>query len=364
MISALQHREKKDFNDELHTWTWLVAFAVTALVIVLLPYLIPTLVGEKPEHTQLMFVKACISLAPLAGMGLIIGFYATILLAQERHTNTLTEAVPPLFVLVVVIYFSANQSLTALTVSTLLGVAAQMIILHFLLKKGNINPGFSTRVQSRAWKRFVHVVGALAISQLVISLSLPIDQFLAARLDTGSLSTLGYCNRILALVLSLGSTTVSRAILPVLSDPNMEQKRRIDVTLRWAGTMMLCGFIGILIGWYLSSDLVRLLFERGAFTASDTIAVSEAVRYGLIQMPCFFAGIVIVQFFASIQHYRPIVISGVVAIAVKTIAGIYLSGIYDLKGVLISTALMTMATAIYLYWETTRLNRLVPASRG
>ena len=314
------------------------------------------LVGDKPEQTQLVFIRACISLAPLAGMGLIIGLYATILLAQERHTNTLTEAVPPLVVFIVVIFFSVSQSLTALTVSTLIGVAAQLVILYFLLKKGNDNPGFSTRLQSTVWNRFAHVVGALAISQLVISLSLPIDQFLAARLDVGSLSTLGYCNRILALALGLGSTTVSRAILPVLSDPNLEQKIRVEVTLRWAGIMMLSGFIGILVGWYLSSDVVRLLFERGAFTASDTIAVSEAVRYGLLQMPCFFAGIVIVQFFASIQKYRPIVISSFIAVAVKLVAGIYLSEEYGLKGVLMSTALMTGISAMYLYWESKRLS--------
>ena len=52
--------------------------------------------------------------------------------------------------------------------------------------------------------------------------------------------------------------------------------------------MIVFGVITLIISWWLAPWIVKLLFERGAFTARNTEAVTEVFRYGLIQIPFFF----------------------------------------------------------------------------
>lgn len=350
LVKGLAREHRQQFSSQLHGFSILLALICVLLVGVVLPPIVPFLTGGNLAESVELIKAACFTLAPVAGLGILIGFYSTLLLAEERHANSLAEAVPPLFVFTAVALLGLTQSLLILTIATVVGTAAQVGVLYYLLMRESAVPAVSLSLSSPAWLGFRQAMGALAISQIVMSLSLPIDQMLAARLDSGSLSTLGYASRILALALGLGSVAVSRAILPVLSSPEYTTTKRFSIARSWLLIMLALGGVGVFIGWFLSPFIVRLLFERGAFLPSDTIAVSHAVKFGLFQMPPFFAGIVAVQLFASLRLYKPIVISGLIAISVKLVLGYVMSTHFGLPGILISTALMSLASFGYLYW--------------
>src|SRR3546814_4132080 len=52
--------------------------------------------------------------------------------------------------------------------------------------------------------------------------------------------------------------------------------------------MVLAGAVVTAVGWLLAPWGVALLFERGAFTADDTVVVAQVLRWGLLQMPFYF----------------------------------------------------------------------------
>src|SRR3546814_4343245 len=52
--------------------------------------------------------------------------------------------------------------------------------------------------------------------------------------------------------------------------------------------MMGAGAAAVAIAWALAPWGVALLFERGAFTADNTQAVAQVLRWGLLQLPFYF----------------------------------------------------------------------------
>jgi hypothetical protein len=57
----------------------------------------------------------------------------------------------------------------------------------------------------------------MGAGQALMSFTGIIDQFFAANLGAGAISTLSYANRVLGLILSLGAMAISRATLPEFS---------------------------------------------------------------------------------------------------------------------------------------------------
>ena len=71
----------------------------------------------------------------------------------------------------------------------------------------------------------------MALGQAVITLTIPMDQGIAARLGPGAVAILGYAGRIVILMTGLGAVVFTRASLPVFSP------RSRKATIRWAPGM-------------------------------------------------------------------------------------------------------------------------------
>src|SRR5690606_4454194 len=125
---------------------------------------------------------------------------------------------------------------------------------------------------SPVWPVFMRGLGIVLAGEFLMSAITIVDQMMAARLDAGTLSSLGYASRLVSLALSLAITVASPSVLPVFAervaagDPAAAARR----ARQWAGGLFLAGWAAVVIGWLLAPWGVAQVFERGAFTASDT----------------------------------------------------------------------------------------------
>src|SRR5690606_3542148 len=147
------------------------------------------------------------------------------------------------------------------------------------------------------WPDLVKAAGVMMVGQVAMSFVGPIDQYTAAHLGANANATLGYATRLLSLLLGLGAASVGRAALPVLADVQRrgDAERARKIALKWSVLMGLGGALVTAVGWWLAPCVVSLLFERGAFTAQDTLRVADVVRWGLLQLPFYFGVLVLVQ---------------------------------------------------------------------
>src|SRR3546814_9383235 len=83
--------------------------------------------------------------------------------------------------------------------------------------------------------------------------------------------------------------------------------------------MMGAGAAAVAIAWALAPWGVALLFERGAFTADNTQAVAQVLRWGLLQLPFYFGVLILVQLLASQNRYRVMALIAVANFLLKVV---------------------------------------------
>lgn len=288
-------------------------------------------------------------LAGLAPLGVLISLFSAWTLAAGQHVNTLLEGVPAL-VMVVALLALPVGGVEPLVWGTLAGFALHLAGLAWpLARRGEIEAPRWSR-QSPQWPGFWQGFGVMLAGQTLMSFTGIIDQFFAAHLDTGAIATLSYANRILALILGLGATAVGRATLPVFSQAQArgsDQGRRM--AMHWVRWLFLLGVVTLLVGWWLAPWAVKVLFERGAFTARDTQAVTGVLRYGLVQVPFYFAGLVLVSLLASQRKHKLIAMGAGINLLAKTGGNFALIPILGINGIIIATSVMLMVSFGTLY---------------
>lgn len=117
-------------------------------------------------------------------------------------------------------------------------------------------------------------------------------------------------------MLNLSALVIGRAMLPVLSDAGNARDVRI-LAQRWSQLLALTGLIAWLMLLVVGKPLVALLFERGAFSAHDTAAVSGVLIVLAAQLPFYLGGIVLVQGIGAIRKSSVLFIAAVIGLFTK-----------------------------------------------
>lgn len=296
-------------------------------------------------------------LALLAPLGAVISLFSAWLLAVGKHRNTLFEAIPALTLLVALL-LPPTWLPEPLLWGTVAGFALHASALALPLRKRGELPSPRFAQKSPAWQFFWASIGIMAVGQVLTSFTNLIDQFFAAGLGAGTLSTLSYANRILALILGLGATAISRATLPVFSAAQAHDAAKTRaLALHWTGLMFAFGLLVLLLSWFLAPWIVKLLFERGAFTAQNTQTVAGLFRYAVFQVPFYFAALVLVSVLAALRQHKWIAISGAINLVCKLPLAFVLTRQFGVNGLVLSTALMYALSALLLFAFVWRLWR-------
>jgi len=293
-------------------------------------------------------------LALLLPLGLVASLWSAWTMAGGGHRNTLFEGIPAVCILVAVLALpgAAGETLLWGTVGGFL-VQAACLAVPLATRKELEAPGWD--LTSPHWAPFRQGFLVMLAAQVLMGLGGILDQFAAARLGEGAIATLGYANRLLALALGLGATAVSRAILPVLSGmAEGDAAHRQRLVRRWVGMMLGVGVIAAAIGWLLAPWGVRVLFQRGAFTAGDTAAVAQMLRWSLLMVPCYMANLVLVANLTSQRRYGIFIRLNAVNLTVKAGLLFVLVPILGIAGVPLSGVGMYVVSCLGLHWASHR----------
>jgi peptidoglycan biosynthesis protein MviN/MurJ (putative lipid II flippase) len=334
------------------------AVLVLALVLGLLtwwgwPFVLAQLGAGLAPAVRAMTQDMIFAFAPVGALTLVIGISAARLRSHERHVNTLLDSVPALSTLAWVMLAGVSGGTGPLAWGTLMGFLIQALWLAWLAARadGNFWGLPLLRMQSGHWPDLVRAAGIMLVGQVAMSFVGPLDQYTAANLGANANATLGYAARLLSLLLGIGAVSVGRAALPVLADVQSlgDGARARAIALKWSFWMVGVGLAVVVLGWLCAPWGVRLLFERGAFSADDTRAVAEVLRWGLLQMPCYFGVLILVQLLASQNRYRIMAAIAVANFALKALLNVWLAPHMGAAGIMLATSCMyTLSYLCYL----------------
>lgn len=353
--TAYEQGQHPRFDREVLGLTLVAGACVGIAAWLGLPLLFSASWTGLPVATAALGKEMSAGLAWMAPLGFVGSYFSVTILAQGRHTNTLLEGVPALVLVGALLMFSDNGT-SVLIWGTVLGLGVQLVLLALAAPGGMAALLPSTRFASPLWRRFFHGLAIVIAGQLVMSFVTIVDQFFAARLDEGSITILNYSNRVLALLLGLGATVITRATLPVFARVSEGDPSGEKLALQWSNALFLAGLAIIFVGWLVAPSLIKLIFERGSFTSQNSFDVANVLRLSLIQIPFYFSALVIVSYLSSRKLYKWIFWSGVNGLIFKLGANLLLVSDYGLSGLVLASSVMYAANFCFFRFAVSRIS--------
>lgn len=147
-------------------------------------------------------------------------------------------------------------------------------------------PRFDGRI-----KRVLSLMGPGVIGAGVMQINLFADLIIASFLGTGSISYLFYADRLNQLPLGMVGIAVGAALLPMLSKALAAGKHQ-EASDLFNRAMEYCLLLALPAAFALAiipGQLISVLFERGAFTPSDSTITSQVLMAYALGLPAYIA---------------------------------------------------------------------------
>jgi len=337
--------ERDLFVRELQGAVLAGGVALAALTALAWPWVLQWLGSGLSGPVAAMSKQLLIAFVPVTVLLLMAGISGARLRSHERHVNTLLDSVPAVATLAWVMLAAVSaDDVGPLLWGTLVGYLIQAVWLAWLAARAD--GGFwgapLLSMRSPHWPELMSAAGIMLVGQVAMSFVGPLDQYTAANLGDNANATLGYASRLLSLLLGIGAVSVGRAALPVLADVQSrgDAARARSMALKWSVLMVGAGAAAVLVAWVLAPWGVALLFERGAFTAENTQAVAQVLRWGLLQLPFYFGVLILVQLLASQNRYRVMALIAVANFLLKVVLNAMLAPRMGTAGIMLATSLM------------------------
>jgi putative peptidoglycan lipid II flippase len=203
-------------------------------------------------------------------------------------------------------------AITAIAIGTLVGGIAQLALQWPLLRR----EGFSYR-PTLSWRdeglqRVLVLMGPGTIGVAATQVNVFVNTVLATTEGTGAVSWLNFAFRLMYLPIGLFGVSIATATLPAVSrHAAAGDTTAVRTTIADGMSLMLMlnvpATVGLLV---LASPIVRVIFERGAFTPADTAATAAALQfYALGLLGYSVVRIVSPTFYALGQNRTPVMVS-------------------------------------------------------
>jgi putative peptidoglycan lipid II flippase len=206
--------------------------------------------------------------------------------------------------------------------------------------------GFDDDLRAVVREYWPALAGALLLSSTVV-----VDSAVAATRGAGSVSALNYGGKAVGFIVGTASLAIGTVVLPHFSElVAARQWQTIRSHVRhysYAIMALSVPLMGILIA--LSPFLVRLFFQRGAFTHADSRLVARIQVAYLFQIPFYLVGTLGVRVLSSLRGNRGLIPIAVIGVAVNTATDIWFLHIWGIPGIALSTSVVYVCSALTIF---------------
>ena len=254
------------------------------------------------------------------------------------------------FTLVPLLPRAGLPGIAAIAIGTLVGGVAQLALQWPLLRR----EGYSYR-PSLTWKdeglrRVLVLMGPGTLGVAATQVNVFVNTVLATAEGTGAVSWLNFAFRLMYLPIGLFGVSIATATLPAVSRHAAgEDKAAVRTTIADGMSLMLLlnvpATFGLLV---LATPIVRLIFERGAFTATDTAATAAALQlYAIGLLGYSVVRIVSPAFYALGEARTPVTVS-VATVLFNAVLNILLVRALGYRGLALGTSIAALFNATLL----------------
>jgi putative peptidoglycan lipid II flippase len=227
---------------------------------------------------------------------------------------SLNKIISPIITMLYIFLFHESLSTKSLALAMLTAAFLQAAILAAgFLKRRDFHYSFTFDHTHPGVRKILNLMIPL-VSGMIVYRAVPVfDRYFLSGLPEGSISHIGYAMKLISVIPMVIVSGISISIFPVMARYAAEDKIYDLKSLMSKGLRMLF-FLSIPVAIFLGAfgkPLVKFIFERGAFAASDTLAVYSAFALYIIALPAMVMGTVLGQGYYVLKDTRTVAFIGV-----------------------------------------------------
>ncbi|MEZ0343865.1 MAG: murein biosynthesis integral membrane protein MurJ [Caldimicrobium sp.] len=249
-----------------------------------------------------------------------------------------------------VLSFYGYEPIFAMALGVTLGGLLQAFMQYPLLKKRGFSFQFKVNFSLPEFYEILKLILPVVIGFSAVQINIFINTFFATSCGEGAVSWYSYAFRIMYVPLGLFGVGLSQALLPELT--RNITKGDLSLARDTYGKALIVSLSVSLpsaLGLFsLSEDVVKVLFERGAFKPEDTFWTSEILKIFALALPFYGLSKVSVPLFYALNRTSIPASGSFLAVFINLLVILLTIKILGIKGVAFGTTAGLMAQCLFL----------------
>lgn len=319
--------------------------------------------GFSPDAARLATNLAMIMFPSVVFMGIGMVLTGILNASYKFAVPAFAPGFSNIIIIASVLLFSSRYGVTGLAVGTLVSFLGFLVIQIPVLRSVKFKYSFALDIKHPAVRQLMITIGPIILGVAVNQINLALNRVFASWLAEGSISSLNFAMKLMNLPQGVFVAAVASAIYPTMAAFAIkgDKKSLAETMLRGLGMVSLITIpaaVGLAV---LREPIIQLLFERGAFDHTDTIATAAALLYYSLGLFPGAANMVITRVYYSVGDVRTPVIAGIFSIVVNLVLSVVFMGSMAHSGLALANSLATGANTLFLYYG---LKKPLPFLKG
>jgi putative peptidoglycan lipid II flippase len=338
----------------------LLTLALAGVAALLAPWLVRTAIapGFGPARQTLTTDLMRLMLLTPVVFGLS-GVVMSILNARQHFAlPALAPALYNLGIIAGATLLAPNLGVYGLAVGVVAGALAHLLVQIPALMRYGMRYSGTLGLRDAGVREVFRLMLPRVVGLAAVQVNFLVNTILASGLAPGSLAALNYAWLLMLLPQGVFAQAVATAAFPTFSaqaakGQHAGMRNSLAVTLRAVLYLALPAAVGLIV---LRVPLVKLLFQRGAFTAESTDMVAWALALFALGLPAHSVVEITVRAFYATHDTRTPVAVGIAAMVLNVGLSLILIQIFEvlswlpLGGLALSNSLATTAEMAVLLW--------------
>jgi putative peptidoglycan lipid II flippase len=364
LISLYENYGKQHAGEtanHIFSWFFLSFLLLASLLYLISPYLSYILAPGFSEDVRVLTADLLRWLSPTIFLGGLTAFFSALLYTIKRFSvPALVALFPDLGAISFILFGIEKWGIKAVVLGFLTGVSIQLVVLFLTLLKLGILPRFRwsgiaefTKAAKLMGSRF----GSLGLNRATTG----VDRFFASLLGSGAISVLAYSYKLPQMIFLMFVSAFGKTLMPTLAKEVAQGN--IDTVIKFIpraiGFALFCLTPIVFLLIYYSESIVRIIYQRGAFTPEAIPLAAQILVFPSIAILFQSVGLIFLGiFFAYGDTWTPFKIT-CLSFLLNALLDFILMNIFGIFGIAIATTVVALVSMLILYYKlTSRIGRI------
>lgn len=345
LASAEKKGQREIFFNRLLSLLSLLAIGLMILIIVLARPLNMLIVrGFSPaELNQVIFYSRLMSIIAL--FQILAYAFMGYLQQNNRFFVAATASIPMNFGTIIGAIVSPNpKSIFIMVIGTIIGYFLQLIWVFFPLLRQKFRFRFDLTLSDEHFKQLLLLIVPVLVTLSTSQINSIVSRAIASGLGEGSISLLNYAQKVNSMFYQTLIVTLSTVLFThqakLSSDRNWKEIFR--VTRDNLSSIMLLIVPLVLGTMFLSTQAMQLIFQRGEFTAQDSLKGGTILMLYSPSLIALSVNEILSKMFFSMHQSRKPMIATFINIGVSITLSLLLYRTYGVNGLAIAYTLASL----------------------